>query len=81
MGENHHEQEETETQQLHAIADVINDTAKQEGGAIDFAAPEEIIRNLVGCLKPEVTKRIRTKLSLNLVKSPKLDLLERFGLR
>ena len=81
VGESHHEQEEAETQQLHDIADIINKAAKKDSGAIYLAAPKEIIKDLSACLDAAVTKRIRTKLPLNLVKAPKLDLLERFGLR
>lgn len=79
--ESHSEQAEAETQQLHEIANVINQTANSSKEDIYFAAPKEIIADLTACLDAAVQKRIRTKLPLNLVKQPKLDLLERFGLR
>lgn len=81
LGESHSEQEEAETQQMQDIAGVINEAAKQDAGDIYFAAPKEIIKDLTASLDAGVSKRIRTKLPLNLVKAPKLDLLERFGLR
>ena len=80
-GENLHEQEEAESQQLDKIAGVITDAAKTESCDIYLAAPKEIIKDLTAALDKAVTKRIRTKLPLNLVKTPKLELLERFGLK
>lgn len=81
VGESHNEQDEAEAQQLHDIAEVINEAAKKQDGAIDFAAPKEIIKDLTASLDKSVAVRIRAKLPLNLVKAPKLDLLERFRLR
>ena len=81
VGESHNEQQEAQTHQLHDIAQVINAAAQEDHGAIYFAAPKEIIRDLADSLSHDVVVRIRTKLALNLVKAPKLDLLERFGLR
>lgn len=79
VGENHHEQEEAENQQLHAVAQTINQAARGKGD-IYFAAPKEIFSDLKQSIDAKVRKRIRKDLALNLVKTPKLELLERFGL-
>ena len=81
LAESGREQDEAESRQLKEIAGVINDAASKDSGAIYFAAPKEIIKGLTASLNKKVAVRIRTKLPLNLLKAPKLDLLERFGLR
>lgn len=81
LTESRREQEEVESRQLRDIAGVINQTAGKGSTAIYFAAPKPILASLSQALDDKVRKRIRTKLPLNLVQAPKLDLLERFGLR
>lgn len=81
VGESHHEQEEAESQQLQRVAAVIDKVAGRNKADIHLAAPKEIIGDLTGALGSSVLKRIRKQLALNLVKQPKLELLERFGLR
>ena len=81
LTESRREQEEIEGRQLKDIAGVINQTAGAGAASIYFAAPKPIIASLTEALDVGVRKRIRTMLPLNLIKSPKLKLLERFGLR
>ena len=81
LTESRREQEEIEGRQLKDIAGVINQTAGAGAASIYFAAPKPIIASLTEALDTGVRKRIRTMLPLNLIKSPKLKLLERFGLR
>ncbi len=81
LTESRREQEEVEGRQLKDIAGVINQTAGGGAASIYFAAPKPIIASLTEALDVGVRKRIRTMLPLNLIKSPKLKLLERFGLR
>lgn len=81
VGESHHEQEAAESQQLQRVAAVIDEVAGRNRTEIHLSAPREIIGELTGALRPGVLKRIRKQLPLNLVKQPKLELLERFGLR
>ncbi|MFC7336614.1 host attachment protein [Haloferula chungangensis] len=80
VGERQSEQDEAETRQLHSMAEAINRTAGSGNEDIYLAAPKEIIAKLVNSLTAGVGKRIRNKLPLNLVKSPKLELLDRFGI-
>ncbi|BCX49608.1 conserved hypothetical protein [Haloferula helveola] len=81
VGERHSEQDEAEKSQLRGIAEAVNGTAGSDNTDIYLAAPKEIVGDLVDSLTPLVRKRIRAKLALNLVKSSKLDLLDRFQLR
>lgn len=81
VGESHHEQQEAESHQLKDVAEVINEIAANHKEDIHLAAPKEIIGVLTDALDAGVLKRIRKQLPLNLVKLPKLELLERFGLR
>jgi len=79
-GERLSEEERAEGQQLEAMAETISDVAAATEGKIYFAAPQTVLRQLVGALKAEVRQRITRELPLNLVKAPKLDLLKRFEL-
>lgn len=81
LSESHSEQDAVEHQQLLGIAEVINNTASGQDAAIYFAAPKEILGELIDFIDAGVRKRIRVTLPFNLVKFPKLKLLERFGLR
>ncbi len=80
VGEKHSEQAEAEVQQLKGVAQSINEAAKTDTGDIFFAAPREIVKSLLDKLEPSIRKRIRSELPLNLVKVPKLKLLERFAI-
>lgn len=80
LGEKHSEQEEAEAQQLNGVAQTINEAAMRNSGEIFFAAPKQIVKSLLNKIEPSIRKRIRAELPLNLVKSPKLKLLERFAI-
>ncbi|MDX1680509.1 MAG: host attachment protein [Akkermansiaceae bacterium] len=79
VGENHNEEDEAEAQQMGSVADVIQEAAKGDSD-IYFAAPKEIVADLQKTLDAALRKRIKKTLELNLVKTPKLELLDRFGL-
>lgn len=81
VGERQSEQDEAEGRQLDGIAGAIHGAAGTGDEDIYLAAPKEIIADLVDLLGPGVGQRIRKQLALNLVKVPKLDLLERFGIK
>jgi len=80
VGERHNEEKEAEEQQLQSIAGNIDQVAGKGNQSIYLAAPQTIIRHLINALEPQVRNRIRRNLALNLVKAPKLELLERFEL-
>lgn len=81
VGERQSEQDEAEGRQLDGIAGAIRGAAGTGKEDIYLAAPKEIIADLVDQLGSGVGRRIRKQLSLNLVKAPKLDLLDRFGIK
>ncbi len=81
VGERQSEQEESEVRQLDSIVEEIHKAAGKENEDIYLAAPKEIIADLVENLDSKVVQRIRKQLSRNLVKAPKLDLLESFGIK
>ncbi|MCH7226735.1 host attachment protein [Haloferula sp. A504] len=81
VGERQSEQDEAEARQLNGIAGAIRRAAGTGREDIYLAAPKEIIADLLDELGTGVGRRVRKQLSLNLVKAPKLDLLERFGIR
>ena len=81
VGERQSEQEEAEARQLDGIAQAIHEAVGAGNEDIYLAAPKEIIADLVSLLDPAVDRRIRNQLPLNLVKAPKLGLLERFGIK
>ncbi|WP_193212053.1 host attachment protein [Luteolibacter marinus] len=78
VGERHNEESEAEEQQLQAIAGKINEVASNGDGSIHLAAPRTMLRRLLEALNPSVRQRVHRDLPLNLVKAPKLELLERF---
>lgn len=81
LGERQSEQEEAEGRQLEGIVGAIHEAVGTGGEDLYLAAPKEIIGDLVDQLRPQVVRRIRKQLALNLVKRPKLDLLDRFGIK
>lgn len=80
VGENHNEENEAEENQLQAIAGEINKIAGNQDCDIHLAAPKTIFHRLMEALNPDVRRRIKRDLALNLVKLPKLELLQRFEL-
>lgn len=81
VGERHQEEKVAEENQLQAIAGRINNVASNGNGApIYLAAPQTMLRNLLDALDPSVRQRIKRDLALDLVKTPKLELLKRFEL-
>lgn len=81
VGERQSEQEESEGRQLEGIVKAIHKAAGIGNEDIYLAAPKEIIADLVDSLDRSVVRRIFKQLSLNLVKTPKLDLLESFEIK
>lgn len=80
IGERHSEEESARKKQLQEIAETINELASRENGNICLAAPQPMLRQLLDDLDAPVRARLIKELALDLVKAPKLDLLERFGL-
>ena len=80
-GEEHHEAEEMQKQQLHRLAREIEAIMRDEKSEfVYFAAPQTIHRALRRLLPEELQAHISKELEADLVKLSKADLLERFNL-
>lgn len=80
VGERHQEEAEAHSHQLRAIADQIDAVAIGGDDEICLAAPKTIMAKLLELLNDKVRNRIIKNLPLDLVKLPKRELLQRFGM-
>ena len=80
IGERHGEDLEARNRQLADIARCIDKAANDDDAEVYLAAPPAILKPLLKTIAKGVRQRIRKCLALDLVKSPKLDLLAKFGI-
>lgn len=80
-GERHNDKTKAEQSQLQEIADSINQSVRSdECDGFYLAAPQTIHQKLLDSLLPEVRESLVTHLPVDLIKAPKMDLLQRFKL-
>jgi hypothetical protein len=82
FGENHNEKSESRRKSLEALAASLEAVLKKESDYDfwDLAAPKTINQQLLDLMDAGLRKQVKKNLALDLMKSGKKDLVERFGL-
>lgn len=78
-GEPHNIELETEKKILkHLVRDIEVLLSRERCGSWYFAAPEDIVKRIVGSLKPELKERMKKAVSADLTKTDKSELMDYF---